>query len=91
MRIVPDKLKIDRYEFAKKLQQKGIGISVHFIPLFNFTYWKNLDPDFNAENYPNAQKQYSNTITIPLWPDMTKKMVKTVIDAVIQIGSEYHA
>ncbi len=91
MRIVPEKLKIDRYEFAKKLQQKGIGISVHFIPLFNFTYWKNLDPDFNAENYPNAQKQYSNTITIPLWPDMTKKMVKTVIDAVIQIGSEYHA
>ena len=90
MRIVPEKLKIDRYEFAKKLQQKGIGISVHFIPLFNFTYWKNLDPDFNAENYPNAQKQYSNTITIPLWPDMTKKMAKTVIDAVIQIGSEYH-
>lgn len=91
MRIIPEKLKIDRYEFARKLQQKGIGISVHFIPLFNFTYWKKLDPDFNAKNYPNAQEQYSNTITIPLWPDMTKKMAKTVIDAVIQIGSEYHA
>ena len=42
LRIVPSKLKITRNEFASLLQKQGIGISVHFIPLFYFTYWKEL-------------------------------------------------
>lgn len=91
LRIVPEKLKIDRTEFARIMQQRGIGISVHFIPLFRFTYWKNLYPDFTAESFPNAEKNYSQTITIPLWPDMTSEMVDTVIDVVISIGRENYA
>lgn len=91
LRIVPEKLKIDRNEFARIMQQRGIGISVHFIPLFRFTYWKNLYSDFTAESFPNAEKKYSQTITIPLWPDMTSEMVDEVIDAVISIGRENYA
>ena len=91
MRIVPEKLKIDRYEFAKALQKEGIGISVHFIPLFNFTYWKNLYKDFTPQNFPEADKRYSQTITIPLWPDMTEEMVELVIETVKKIGLENHA
>ena len=91
MRIVPEKLKIDRYEFAKALQKEGIGISVHFIPLFNFTYWKNLYKDFTPQNFPEADKHYSQTISIPLWPDMTDEMVELVIETVKKIGLENHA
>ena len=91
LRIIPEKLKIDRDEFAKLLQQRGIGISVHFIPLFHFTYWKNLYPDFTADTFPNAEKRYSQTITMPLWPDMTSEMVDEVIGTVISIGRENHA
>ena len=91
MRIVPEKLKITREEFAKKLQKAGIGISVHFIPLFYFTYWKTLYPDFTAENYPQAAERYSQTISIPLWPDMTEEMAELVIAEVTRIGNENHA
>ena len=91
MRIIPEKLKINRDEFAKKLQQKGIGISVHFIPLFRFTYWKKLYKSFTAENFPNAEKQYTTTISIPLWPDMTNEDAAAVIKAVKEIGEEFHA
>jgi len=91
MRINPEKLTISRDEFAKKLQAEGIGISVHFIPIFHFTYWKKLYKDFNAENYPNAENQYSRTITIPLFPDMTDEMADYVIEAVKKIGLENHA
>ncbi len=91
MRIIPEKLKINRDEFAKKLQAKGIGISVHFIPLFRFTYWKNLYPQFTSENFPNAERQYVTTISIPLWPDMTKDDADQVIKAVKEIGEEFHA
>lgn len=91
MRIVPEKLKISREEFAKKLQQAGIGISVHFIPLFYFTYWKTICPDFTAENFPEVAERYSQTISIPLWPDMTEEMANLVIREVSRIGKENHA
>ncbi len=89
LRIVPEKLTITREEFAKKLQEAGIGISVHFIPLFNFTYWKNLYPSFTKENYPNADNQYSKTISIPLFPDMTDEQTEYVINTIIEIGNKY--
>lgn len=88
MRIIPEKLKITREEFAKKMQEAGLGISVHFIPIFHFTYWRELYPDFTAENYPNAERQYNNTISIPLFPDMTDEQAQLVIDTVIKIGNE---
>ncbi|MBQ1949101.1 MAG: DegT/DnrJ/EryC1/StrS family aminotransferase [Treponema sp.] len=91
LRIVPEKLSIGRNEFAQLLQKAGIGISVHFIPMFYFTYWKNRYPDFTKENFPEAAKQYKSTITIPLWPDMTEEMVQMVISAVKKIGTEHHA
>ena len=88
MRIVPEKLKITREEFAKKMQAAGLGISVHFIPIFHFTYWRELYPDFTAQAYPNAERQYSTTISIPLYPDMTEEQAQLVINTVIQIGNE---
>ena len=91
LQIKSEKLKISRDEFALELQKMGIGISVHFIPLFYFTYWKKLCANFTAENFPNAVRAYSATITLPLWPDMTSEMAQEVIDAVKKIGSRNSA
>ena len=87
MRIIPEKLTISREEFAKKMQAAGLGISVHFIPIFHFTYWKELYPDFTAQNFPNAERQYNQTISIPLYPDMTEEQADYVIKTVIEIGN----
>ena len=91
MRIVPEKLKITRDEFAKKMQEAGLGISVHFIPIFHFTYWKELYPDFTVQNFPNAERQYCTTISIPLFPDMTEEQAELVIKTVKDIGTQNHA
>lgn len=91
MRLDLTKLKITREEFAKKMQEKGLGISVHFIPIFHFSYWKNLYPSFTKENYPNAEAQYSKTISIPLYPDMTDEQTDYVIKTILEIGKENHA
>ena len=90
MRLVPEKLKITREEFAKKMQAAGIGISVHFIPIFHFTYWKELYKDFTAEKFPNAENQYQRTISIPLFPDQTEEQADFVIETVKNIGKENH-
>ena len=84
------KLCCDRNTFAKELQSLGIGISMHFIAIFNFTYWKEKYPDFRPENFPNADEHSKNTITLPLFPDMTQEQAELVIDAVKSVGEKYH-
>lgn len=91
MRLNLEKLKCDRNQFAKELQNLGVGISMHFIPIFHFTYWKELYPDFTKENFPECEKKYLETISLPLWPDMTSEMTDYVINCVRNIGEKFHA
>ncbi len=91
MRLNLEKLKCDRNQFAKELQNLGVGISMHFIPIFHFTYWKELYPDFTKENFPECEKKYLETISLPLWPDMTSEMTDYVINCVRSMGEKFHA
>lgn len=91
MRLDLTKLSCDRNTFALEMQKAEVGISMHFIPLFHFTYWKKLYPDFRTENFPNAEKQYSETISLPLWPDMSDEDVNFVVQCVKNIGEKYRA
>ena len=86
-----EKLDCTRNEFAKELQASGLGISMHFIAIYNFSYWKERYPEFTPEKFPNAQKHYERSITIPLWPDMTEEMADYVIETVIKTGKKHHA
>nr|WP_318714817.1 DegT/DnrJ/EryC1/StrS family aminotransferase [uncultured Treponema sp.] len=90
MRLNLEILDCDRNVFAKELQERGLGISMHFIPIFHFSYWKELYPDFKAENFPNAEGKYLETISLPLWPDMTEEMTDYVIECVKAVGEKHH-
>lgn len=89
IRIVPEKLSISRDEFSQKLQEQGLGISMHFIPHFRLSYLKNHF-QLDASDYPNAQKRYETSLTLPFWPGMTPGMVQKVIDTVINLGRKYY-
>lgn len=91
LRLKLDKLKINRDDFSKQLQENGIGVSMHFIPLFHFSYWQSLDSSFTKDNYPNAEDHFIRTITLPLWPDMSDEMAYETIEAVKKIGKENYA
>ncbi|MCQ2600265.1 MAG: DegT/DnrJ/EryC1/StrS aminotransferase family protein [Treponema sp.] len=91
LRLKLDKVKINRDDFSKQLQENGIGVSMHFIPLFHFSYWQSLDSSFTKDNYPNAEDHFIRTITLPLWPDMSDEMAYETIEAVKKIGKENYA
>ena len=54
----------ERNEIIIKMAEAGIATNVHYKPLPMFTAYKNLGFDIN--DYPNAYRQYSNEITLPL-------------------------
>jgi len=75
-----------RARFAKTLQDGGIGISVHFIPHFEMSYFKKRY-GISRSDFPEAARSYEATVTLPLWPDMSDRDVERVIDAVRKAGS----
>ena len=89
LRIVPETLSIGRDEFARALQDRGLGISVHFIPHFELTFLKERY-NLRAQDFPNAAAHYAQSISLPFWPDMTDEDVQYVIDTVIDTAKKFH-
>jgi len=74
-------LNIKRDEFMDKLQKKGIGVSVHFIPMHRHPVYRSLYK-FNLPEFANAEWLYPRTISLPIFPDMTTDDVDYVIETV---------
>ena len=90
LRINEDMLKITRDEFIKKLQQEGLGISVHFIPHFEFTFIKNRY-GISSKDFPESYQKYKETISLPFYPDMQSEDIEFVLEKVIKIAKENKA
>jgi dTDP-4-amino-4,6-dideoxygalactose transaminase len=87
IRIVPERLSIGRDEYIEELAARGIGTSVHFIPLHVMPYWSSrygLKPG----DFPKALSTFERTISLPIFPDMTDTQIERVIEAVAGIGKE---
>ena len=87
LRINEDMLKITRDEFIKKLQQEGLGISVHFIPHFEFTFIKNRY-GISAKDFPESYQKFKETISLPFYPDMQPEDVEFVLEKVLKVAKE---
>ena len=76
LRLNLHKFKIDRGEFIVKLKQKGIGASVHFIPIPMLQYFARLPLAQYA--VPQARDLFPRIISLPLYPAMTEEQVQYV-------------
>ena len=71
--------KINRDKFFVKMREKGVGVNVHYIPIYKFTLYKKLEIHANC---PNTDDVYSRIITLPVYPKMSEDDVNFVVDAV---------
>jgi dTDP-4-amino-4,6-dideoxygalactose transaminase len=71
-----------RDTMIERLQDRGIGVSVHFIPLHIMPYYRkrhNLLP----EDFPESLSRFKEVISLPIWPGMDQAQVERVIAEVI--------
>ncbi|MDR2363857.1 MAG: DegT/DnrJ/EryC1/StrS aminotransferase family protein [Spirochaetaceae bacterium] len=81
LRLKFEELSLTRDGFIEKLQEQGIGVSVHFIPLHIMPYYKNRYA-LEAEDFPESVKSFTGVISLPIWPGMEEIQVERVITAV---------
>ena len=77
------RLKIDRGKFIRELQQRGIGASVHFIPIPLLRFFGRLPLAQCA--CPRALDLYPRIVSLPLYPAMTVQQVQYVAQNVREI------
>ncbi len=70
--------KINRDELIQFLSDKGIGTSVHYVPLHRQPFWRNKYKLTN-DMFPEADKAYLSMVSIPLYTAMTDEQQDRVI------------
>jgi dTDP-4-amino-4,6-dideoxygalactose transaminase len=73
--------KAGRDEFIRALRDRGIVVSVHFIPLHIMPYYKERY-SLEAEDFPESMRNFEQVISLPIWPGMTDGQVERVINTV---------
>lgn len=82
-----EKLKVGRREIFEVLRKEGLGVNVHYIPVYYFPYYKKLG--YEEGLCPNAEELYKRIITLPLYPKMSDEDVEYVIQSVYKIVKNY--
>lgn len=67
----------DRNKIFDRLRSKGIGVNVHYIPIYQHPYYKRLG--YKNGLCPKAERYYEEAITLPLYPAMSDAEAKKVV------------
>lgn len=75
---------ISRDRFIEELKKRGIGTSVHFIPVHLHPYYK-ATYGYKEGDFPVAEEAFRKLVSLPLYPKMTGQDLARVIKAVRDI------
>ena len=81
LRLKPKSLRQNKKRIFEKLRARGIGVQVHYIPVFYHPYYKRT-LRCNAMNFPNSIRYYKEAMSIPLYECLSdtqqEKVIKTI-------------
>jgi FlaA1/EpsC-like NDP-sugar epimerase/dTDP-4-amino-4,6-dideoxygalactose transaminase len=81
---------LTRDELADRLFERGIGTSVHFIPVHHHPHFQRLlDPP--VRGFPGADAAADRVLSLPLHPGLSHTDVSTVCRVIGEVQEEAHA
>ncbi len=75
-----------RKEVFEQLRGAGIGVNVHYIPVYKHPYYQKHGYDNVC--CPNAEAYYNECISIPMYPGLTAEEQQYVIEKVMEYTNE---
>lgn len=88
LRIRQGTLRIDRARFIEELSLRGIGASVHFIPMHLHSYYRDRY-GYAPMAFPVAYENFGRLLSLPLSAGLSAGDVDAVIEAVLDIVQSY--
>ena len=84
----PKALGIHRDQVIEELKQRGIGTSVHFIPLHTHPYYRKRW-GYGPGDFPVADNYFDRCLSLPLYPAMSDEDADNVIEALTDIAIRF--
>jgi dTDP-4-amino-4,6-dideoxygalactose transaminase len=86
LRLNPDQVRIGRNQFIHELADRGVGTSVHFIPLHLQPVYQR-DYQYKPGDLPIAEREYQRCLSLPIYSGMRDEEIEHVIWAVSDVTS----
>ncbi|MFD3271578.1 UDP-4-amino-4,6-dideoxy-N-acetyl-beta-L-altrosamine transaminase [Paenibacillus dendritiformis] len=87
LRWLPEYFTAGRREIFEALRQEGIGVNVHYIPVYKQPYYQKLGYDMVL--CPYAEAYYQTAMSIPIFPKMSDGDGAQVISAVKKVYEQF--
>ncbi|MGZ6227925.1 MAG: DegT/DnrJ/EryC1/StrS family aminotransferase [Candidatus Binataceae bacterium] len=87
LRMHPGQLRIDRAQLVELLRERGVGTSVHCIPLNTMHFYQERY-GYRTGDFPVAEDVYSRCLSLPIYPAMSDEDVAYVIESVLALVRE---
>ncbi len=84
VRLRPERLRVHRDDVIELLRERGVGSSVHFIPLHLHSYYRDAF-GYTPEDFPVASDAADTLISLPLYTLMSDEDVAYVADNLRQV------
>jgi len=81
--LIGDEFKNKKRQIFSKLRNEGLGVQVHYIPVYLQPYYQKLG--YKNGLCPIAEDFYHREISIPMYPTMDNEDVDYVIDKVFKV------
>lgn len=75
----------DRDYVFKKMRNAGIGVNVHYIPIYKHSYYRN---NYNFSNLKNVEIIYSRILSLPIHPLLEETQVDFIINQLKKVVAE---
>lgn len=79
-----EKLRIDRKTFIEMLKERGIGTSVHFIPLYRHPFYRR-NFSYDPRDFPNSEWFFEREVSLPIYPSLSEEEQDYVIENIVDI------
>jgi UDP-4-amino-4,6-dideoxy-N-acetyl-beta-L-altrosamine transaminase len=73
-----DSAPLSRDKFFEIFRAHGILVNLHYIPIYRHPYYAKL-AEYPQVDFPNAEKHFSNSLSIPIFPGMGVEQLDSVI------------
>lgn len=83
IRLDLDKIEKKHKDIFAGLKQRGIGVNLHYIPIYRQPFYKEFGFDINS--FPNSEDYYSSAISIPMYPELGEDQLYYIVDNIKEL------
>ncbi|MCY4328699.1 MAG: UDP-4-amino-4,6-dideoxy-N-acetyl-beta-L-altrosamine transaminase [Endozoicomonadaceae bacterium] len=85
IRLQPDKTRASHPKVFSFLRKQGIGVNLHYIPVHTQPYYQQAG--FSYGDFPEAEKYYTEAISLPLFPKIKPEEQTYIVNTLKQVLS----